>query len=664
MTHTDKRGEFSPSERKFLELLAQKFHTVAEASTEIINLEAILNLPKGTEHFLTDLHGEAEAFRHVLKNASGVIREKVDEIFGNTMREAEKNDLCMLIYYPEQKLRLVKGTETDLEDWYRITLNRLTEVCRAISSKYTRSKVRKALPADFSYIIQELLHESLSPAEANKHDYFNGILSSIVEVGRADEFIAALCNVIQRLTIDRLHIVGDIFDRGPGPHIILDTLSHYRDFDIQWGNHDILWMGAAAGNTASMANVLRNAARYANLDVLEDGYGINLLPLARFAMETYADDPCTSFYPIELQQGKYNDSDRRLLAQMHKAIAIIQFKLEGQLIIAHPEYGMEDRQLLGAVDFDRATVLIRGEEHPMTDCRFPTVDPADPYRLTPEEEELVHALQLSFINCEKLQRHIRLLYAKGSLYLVLNSNLMYHASIPMNPDGTFRRVTIDGKPYAGKELLDRIDRLARVAYFGDRSTGEVASALDYMWYLWCGPDSPLFNKDRMTTFERYFIADKEIHKETKGVYYDLMENAATCRMILEAFGLDPGPSHIISGHIPVQQGKGESPIKAGGKLLMIDGGFSKAYHARTGIAGYTLIYNSHGLYLVQHQPFESCAEAVEEGRDMISTRLTVETLPKRLTVRDTTVGRELQVQIDDLKRLLLAFRSGQVKERK
>lgn len=659
-----KREEYTATELKFLGLLAQKFPTVAEAATEIINLEAILNLPKGTEHFLTDLHGEAEAFRHVLKNASGVIRQKVDEIFGNTMREAEKNALCTLIYYPEQKLRLVKKTETDIDDWYRITLNQLVEVCRTVSTKYTRSKVRKALPEDFSYIIEELLHESLSPSEPNKHDYFNGILRSIIEVDRADEFIVALCNVIQRLTIDRLHIVGDIFDRGPGPHLILETLCNYRHFDIQWGNHDILWMGAAAGNPASIANVLRLSARYANLDVLEDGYGINLLPLARFAMETYADDPCRAFQVVELQKGSHSARDLRLLAQMHKAVAVLQFKLEGQLIRRHPEYDMDDRLLLGRIDFEHGTVDLYGRTYPLTDTSFPTVDPSDPFRLSAEEAELAASLQNSFMNCEKLQKHIRLLYTKGGLYLVLNSNLMYHASIPMNDDGTFREVTIDGRTYAGRALLDRIDRIARKAYFGKRSADDVRSALDYMWYLWCGPCSPLFDKDRMTTFERYFVADKATHKETKGAYYRLMEDSATCSMILSAFGLDPAVSHIISGHIPVKSSKGESPVKAGGKLLMIDGGFSKAYQTETGIAGYTLIYNSHGLHLVQHQPFESSLRAIVEGRDIISTRIVVETPPRRLTVRDTTVGKELLVQIGDLKKLLAAFRSGQIKERK
>lgn len=664
MTIANKKEEYTPGELKFLELLAQKFPTVAEASTEIINLEAILNLPKGTEHFLTDLHGESEAFLHVLKNASGVIRQKVDEIFGNTLRETEKNALCTLIYYPEQRLRLVKKTETDIDDWYRITLNQLTEVCRTVSTKYTRSKVRKALPEDFSYIIQELLHESIDPAEPNKHNYFNGILRSIVEVGRADEFIIAICNVIQRLTIDRLHIIGDIFDRGPGPHVILDTLCNYHLFDIQWGNHDILWMGAAAGNLASIANVLRLSARYANLDVLEDGYGINLLPLARFAMETYADDPCKAFQVVELQKGTHSARDLRLLAQMHKAIAVLQFKLEGQLILRHPEYGMNDRLLLGAIDFRNGTVRIYGQDYPLMDTCFPTVDPADPFRLSADEEEVVLSLQASFRNCEKLQRHVRLLYSRGGLYLSINSNLLYHASIPMTEEGEFREVTIDGRVYSGRALLDRIDRIARKAYFGNRSNEGVRSALDYMWYLWCGPCSPLFDKDRMTTFERYFIADKATHKETKGAYYRHMEDAKICRKILKAFDLDPDRSHIISGHIPVKSSKGESPIKAEGKLLMIDGGFSKAYQAETGIAGYTLIYNSHGLYLVQHQPFQSSVQAIREGRDIISTRLTVETAPQRITVRDTTIGKELQIQIDDLKLLLAAYRTGQIKERK
>ncbi len=617
MTFTNpKNSESCPSdELRFLDLLAQRFPTIADAATEIVNLEAILNLPKGTEHFLTDLHGEAEAFRHVLKNASGVIRQKVDELFGHTLREAEKRDLCTLIYYPEEKLERVKRYEEELDDWYRITLNQLVEVCRYVSTKYTRSKVYKALPADFSYIIQELLHESGSRDMPNKQDYFNAILNSIIEVDRADEFITAISRVIQQLTIDRLHIIGDIFDRGPGPHIILDTLSSYHNVDIQWGNHDILWMGAAAGNEASLANVVRISARYANLDVLENGYGINLLPLARLAMEVYGDDPCTRFAPRMLQNSRLNERDARLTAQMHKAITVLQFKLEGQLILRHPEYRMNDRLLLDKMDLAAGTVRIGGEVYPLNDTFFPTVDPADPYRLTEDENEVVQQLRMAFRKSEKLQKHIRLLYSKGSLYLVLNSNLLTNASC--------------------------------------RTSNGVLQ-----WYLWCGPDSPLFDKDKMAAFESYFIDDKRARAECKGAYYNHMEDPATCAMILRAFGLDSAAAHIISGHIPVKSGKGESPIKAGGRLLMIDGGFSKAYQSETGIAGYTLIYNSHGLQLVQHQPFESRRRAIEEGLDILSTKFVVEATTTRLTVRDTTVGKELQMQIDDLKRLLVAYRSG------
>lgn len=650
-------------ELKYLDLLARQFPTIADAATEIVNLEAILNLPKGTEHFLTDLHGEAEAFRHVLKNASGVIRQKIDELFGHTLREAEKRDLCTLIYYPEEKLERVKRYETELDDWYRITLNQLVEVCRYVSTKYTRSKVYKALPADFSYIIQELLHESDSRDMPNKQDYFNAILNSIIEVDRADAFIAAISHVIQRLTIDRLHIIGDIFDRGPGPHIILDTLSNYHKVDIQWGNHDMLWMGAAAGNEASLANVVRISARYANLDVLENGYGINLLPLARLAMDVYGGDPCTRFAPRMLQNRRLNERDARLTAQMHKAITVIQFKLEGQLILRHPEYRMEERLLLDKMDPAAGTVRIGGEVYPLNDTFFPTVDPADPYRLTVDENEVVQQLRMAFRNSEKLQKHVRLLYSKGSLYLVLNSNLLYHASIPMTAAGRFKQVEICGKTLGGRDLLDRVDRLAREAYFGHKGSETRRQALDYMWYLWCGPDSPLFDKDKMAVFESYFIDNKKPRAEHKGAYYNHMEDPAVCAMILRSFGLDPATSHIISGHIPVKSGKGESPIKAGGRLLMIDGGFSKAYQAETGIAGYTLIYNSHGLQLVQHQPFESRRRAIEEGLDILSTKFVVETTSTRLTVRDTTVGKELLVQIDDLKRLLTAYRSGIIKER-
>ncbi len=658
------KKDYSPEDLKYLDLLAEKFPTISDAATEIVNLEAILNLPKGTEHFLTDLHGEFAAFQHVLKNGSGVIRQKVHDLFQHTLRESEQRDLCTLIYYPEEKLELIKRTEKNLQDWYHITINELIEVCRTVSTKYTRSKVKKALPADFAYVIQELLHESGSREKVNKEEYFKSILRSIISVGRADEFIVAISHVIQRLTIDRLHIIGDIFDRGPGPHIILDTLINYHTLDIQWGNHDMLWMGAAAGNPASIANVVRIQARYANLDVLENGYGINLLPLARFAMETYGDDPCKSFLPRLMPDACLDERDIRLSAQMQKAMAVIQFKLEGQMIARHPEYDMKSRLLLDKMDLKAGTVEVDGKVYPLNDLNFPTLDKKDPYKLSPDEEDVMQQLSSSFRNSEKLQKHIRLLYRKGSLYLVLNSNLLYHASIPMNEDGTFKEVEICGERRKGRSLLNRVDQLAREAFSGERGTPEQQEALDYMWYLWCGKDSPLFDKDKMATFEAYFIDDKEARKEHKGFYYAHMEDANACGMILEAFGLDPATSHIISGHIPIKSGKGESPIKAGGRLLMIDGGFSRAYQKETGIAGYTLIYNSWGMQLVQHQPFVSRRRAIEEGLDILSTKFVVESVTRRIMVRDTTVGKELQVQINDLRRLLDAYRSGVIKERR
>lgn len=646
---------------KYLKLLSKNFPTISDACTEIINLEAILNLPKGTEHFLTDLHGEYEAFQHVLKNASGVIKRKVNDIFGNTLRESEKKSLCTLIYYPEQAVDLFISREDDPDDWYKITLNQLVQVCRNVSSKYTRSKVRKSLPPDFSYIIEELLHESqIIP---NKQKYFNGILDTIISIGRAKEFIIAICNVIQRLTIDTLHIVGDIYDRGPGAHIIMDTLCDYHSYDIQWGNHDILWMGAAAGNTSSICNVVRISTRYANLDTLEDGYGINLLPLARFAMDTYGNDPCASFKP-KVAEDYFKENDLILMAQMHKAISIIQFKLEGQIIRNHPEFNMNDRLLLDKINFDSNTVTVEGKEYELNDCSFPTIDPQNPYKLTDDEEELIEKLKLSFINSEKLEKHIRCLYSKGSLYLKSNSNLLYHASIPLNDDGSFKKVILKGREYSGKSYLDAVDRIAREAYFNNIDHNENSYALDYIWYLWCGPDSPLFGKYKMATFERYFVNDKESHKEKKCPYFVLRDNEDLCNKILIEFGLQPENSHIINGHVPVKTIKGETPIKANGKLLVIDGGFSKAYQPETGIAGYTLIYNSYGLQLVQHEPFESTHTAIEEGKDILSTSFILEYTAKRMTVRDTDIGKDLTQQINSLQKLLMAYRKGIIKERK
>ena len=637
-------NEMIEQDLRYLELLSHKFPTIAAASTEIINLEAILNLPKGTEHFLADIHGEYEAFQHVLRNASGAIKRKVNEIFGNTLREAEKKELCTLIYYPEQKLQLVKEKETDLIDWYVITLNQLVRVCQNVSSKYTRSKVRKALPAEFSYIIQELLHES--SMDPNKEAYINVIISTIIDTHRADDFIIALCNLIQRLTIDSLHILGDIFDRGPGPHIIMDTLCDYHNFDIQWGNHDILWMGAASGNDCCIANALRLAMRYGNLAALEDGYGINLLPLATFAMETYADDPCEFFGPkTDPQNNPYNNKTLRLMGQMHKAISVIQFKLEADIIRRRPEFHMGDRLLLHHIDFDKKKFIMDGKEHEMRDCFFPTVDPADPYKLSEEEAEIVQKLHYSFTRSEKLRKHMKCLFRYGCMFNVCNSNLLFHASMPLNEDGTLKEVDILGRKYKGKELLEK------------------AFALDYIWYLWCGKDSPAFDKSKMATFERYFLTDKSTHKEIKGAYYTLRDREDICDMILDEFGVEGEHRHIINGHVPVKAVKGEKPIKANGKLMVIDGGFSKAYQPETGIAGYTLVYHSRGFQLVQHEPFTSTQKAIEEGQDIKSTTQIVELSTKRMMVKDTDKGRELSIQIEDLKKLLVAYRTGIIKEK-
>ena len=647
---------------RYLQLLSRSFPTIADASTEIINLEAIMNLPKGTEHFLSDIHGEYEAFRHVLKNASGAVKRKVNEIFGNTLREAEKKELCTLIYYPEEKLHLVKEKEEDLNDWYVITLNQLVKVCQNVSSKYTRSKVRKALPEEFSYIIQELLHES--SIEPNKHAYINVIISTIISTGRADDFIIALCNLIQRLTIDLLHIVGDIYDRGPGAHLIMDLLCDYHKFDIQWGNHDILWMGAAAGNRASMANVIRMSLRYANLTTLEDGYGINLLPLATFAMETYADDPCTIFAPrLTFSDGDINEKTLRLMAQMHKAITVIQLKLEAAIIDRRPDFGMQNRKLLHQVDYERGIFLHNGREYAMTDTNFPTIDPKNPYLLTEEEAEIVEKLHASFLNSEKLRKHMRCLYANGSMYSVCNSNLLYHASVPLNEDGSFRHVAIGTKEYWGHKLLKKADQLLRTAYFGEE--GEKKQfALDFAWYLWCGPNTPSFDKNKMATFESYFLEDKEAAREQKGHYYTLRNRPDVCDAILREFGVEPGAhSHIINGHVPVKTIKGEQPMKADGKMLVIDGGFSKAYQPATGIAGYTLVYHSHGLQLVQHEPFQSTQKAIEEGQDIKSTTFIVDFSSKRVMVKDTDKGRKLVTQIEDLRKLLVAYRNGFIKEK-
>ena len=653
--------EATSQDIKYLKLLSQSFPSIAEASTEIINLQAILNLPKGTEHFLADVHGEHEAFRHVLKNASGNIRRKVNDLFGNTLRESEQRELCTLIYYPDEKLELVKASEPDINDWYHITIHYLVSVCRLVSSKYTRSKVRKSLPPDFSYIIQELLHERTD--DANKTAYVNGIIDSIISTGRADDFIIAISNVIQRLSIDQLHILGDIYDRGPGAHIIMDTLSAYHSWDIQWGNHDILWMGAMAGNEACICNVIRLSLRYANLSTLEEGYGINLVPLATFAMETYDDDPCTEFIPKVNDEQHIDSKTKRLIAQMHKAIAILQFKVEGKLFMKHPDWHMEGRLLFNAIDYAQGTITIDGKQYALRSNHFPTINPANPYDLTHEEEMLMDKLLHTFRVSEKLHKHIRLMLQHGCMYAVYNNNLLFHASIPLNDDGTLKEVAIaPGHRYKGKELLYNIGMLIRTAFQDDATPEERAYATDYFLYLWCGTDSPLFDKSKMATFERYFIADKETHTEHKGNYFKLRDNPDIVDSILDAFGVTGPNRHIINGHVPVHVVNGENPIKADGKLMVIDGGFAAAYHKETGIAGYTLIYHSRGFQLVQHEPFTSTADAIRKCLDIRSTTYIIEMSHRRMLVADTDIGTELKQQISDLKRLLQAYRHGIIKE--
>lgn len=651
----------SGSDFRVLQLLAQTFPNIPSASTEIINLQAILNLPKGTEHFMADIHGEYEAFIHILKNASGRIKQKARELYGDTLSKDELRELCTLIYYPEQKLKLMhaaqEGTEGIDATFYATMLERLIAVCQSVSSKYTRSKVRKELPPEFAYIIEELLHES--PSDHNKKAYFNGIIQSIIQTGSADAFITAIATVIQRLAVDQMHILGDIYDRGPGAHIIMDNLCRLQNVDIQWGNHDALWMGAAAGNDCCIANVLRLSLRYGNLATLEDGYGINLVPLATFAMETYADDPCDLFGPrLDKDDTTHNEKTRRLIAQMHKAISIIQFKLEAQMILRRPEWHMSDRLVLQYIDKEKGLYVRDGKSYEMTDTFFPTLDPANPFALTDEEAELVRQLHHSFRVSDKLQKHIQYLFAHGCMYAICNGNLLFHASVPLNADGTLKEVEIAGQRFSGRELLHHIGMIMRSAFNQDTPKDERLFARDYFWYLWCGQDSPLFDKARMATFERYFLRDKQMHEEAKGYYYLLRERPDVCDHILDAFGVTGPNRHIINGHVPVHASRGESPVKADGRLMVIDGGLSKAYQGETGIAGYTLVYHSRGFELIQHEPFTSTEAAVREGTDIRSSKQIVELAGRRLLVRDTDKGRELQKQIDELQQLLYAYRHG------
>ena len=607
---------------------------------------------------MTDVHGEYEQFNHVLKNGSGSVRRKIDEEFGNTLSSKDKKSLATLIYYPKEKLEIVMQEEENIEDWYKITLYRLVQITKHVSSKYTRSKVRKALPKDFAYIIEELITEKAEVQD--KEGYYNEIVHTIIRIGRAPDFIVALSKLIQRLVIDHLHIVGDIYDRGPGPHIILHTLRHYHSVDVQWGNHDIVWMGAAAGSLACIANVVRMSARYGNLDTLEEGYGINLIPLATFALEQYKNT--SEAFAIKYNTD-YNTKDLGMDMKMHKAMAVIQFKLEGQIIKRRPEFMMEDRLLLDKINFEKGTVMVEGREYKMRDMDFPTIDPANPYELTPEETEVMERLRQAFTRCDKLQKDVRFLFSKGGLYKVYNSNLLYHGCVPLDEEGNFLKVNVFGKEYSGKALYDILDTYARRGYYASRESGDKAKGEDILWYIWTGPNSPVFGKDKMTTFERYFIEDKETHVETKNAYYRLYDNEEIVDKILREFGLDTTKSHIVNGHVPVERKKGESPIKCNGKLLVIDGGFSKAYQHKTGIAGYTLVANSYGMRLVSHEPFESTEAAIRKESDIFSDSIVVETALRRQCVADTDIGVELKESIHQLEELLDAYREGVLVEK-
>ncbi|PTN05619.1 fructose-1,6-bisphosphatase [Mangrovibacterium marinum] len=651
------RNDYSVDEFKHLNLLAEKFPTVQSVCSEIINLESILNLPKGTEHFLTDIHGAYETFSHVLRNASGMVRKKIDAVYQYALDEKTKRQLATLIYYPEEKLEIITKEESDLEGWYAVTLLRLIEVAKVSADKYTRSKVRKAMPEDFAYIIDELLNER----NAKKEQYYNSIIRSIIDVDRANSFIIAISKFIQRLLIDRLHIIGDIFDRGPHADKVMDVIQNHHSVDIQWGNHDILWMAAATGIRASIAGVIRISARYDNLATLEDAYGINLLPLATFALKTYADDPCDAFMPINTPSENRSSTQAKLTSKMHKAIMILEMKLNGEIIRQNPEMCMDDRLLLDKIDYEKGTVTIDGRELELTDKNFPTIDPKNPYALTPEEKDLAEKLRFSFLNSERLQRHVKTLFSKGSTFLTYNSNLLYHGCIPLDDKGDFKEVTIHGKKYKGKELCEQFDLVSRRAYYNRERQDKRSRDRDYMWYLWSGADSPLFGKKKMATFERYFLNDKDAQYEASNRYYKLRDDKETCMRILEEFGLDPEKSHIINGHVPVKVGKGESPVKADGKLFVIDGGMSKPYQKVTGIAGYTLIYDSYSLILAEHAPFESRRNAIQEEIDIVSTRSMLERATDRILVGDTDNGIDIKNQIQDLNRLLEAYRKGVVK---
>ena len=652
-------SNYEKNELKYLEILSERFPTVQSVCTEIINLEAILNLPKGTEHFLSDLHGEYESFLHILKNASGVIKTKIDDIFKNDMTQSERRRFATLIYYPKEKLELIKKETANLDEFYRITLFRLIKICKVVGSKYSRSKVRKAIPKDYQYIINELLHSSQDTFD--KESYYDKIIDSIISLGRADAFIITISYLIQQLAVDHMHIIGDIYDRGPGPDIIIDELMKYHSIDIEWGNHDIIWMGAAAGSEACIFNVIRICARYNNLDILEEGYGINIRTITEFAMEEYGDKDSIIFKPKNVDE-KNSQFDQIIMEKTQQAAAIIQFKLEGAIIKKHPEYEMDDRLLLDKINYEKGKIYINGKTYDLVEDYFPTINPDAPYELSMKEKDVVKKLVKSFKNSEKLQRHIQFLYSKGNIYKVFNDNLLIHGCVPMDSVGEFVKVNINGKELKGKEYLDYVEKIARQGYFEPEGSEKRENGKDFLWYLWCGKNSPIFCKDKMKTFERYYLNDKETWEEIKNPFYNFENDENISIKVLEEFGIDSTKGHIICGHIPVKFKAGESPIKANGKLFIIDGGLSKAYQRTTGIAGYTLRYSSYGLTLVAHEPFTSRENAIINETDLHSERQIVEKVERKL-IKDTDKGKELKDQIADLEKLLEAYKNGSISEK-
>ncbi|MCI7809559.1 fructose-1,6-bisphosphatase [bacterium] len=658
----DNKQVFTPEQLHYLRLLSRQYPTVQAAGTEIIRLKALLNLPKATEHFMSDIHGEHEAFLHILNSGSGEVKEKLEELFGNTMTQRDRNDLATLIYYPSSKLELAADETEDLEEWYRLTIHRLVDLCRFVSTKHTRRKVRSYMDPDYEQILDELIH--LAEEGGSRKDQYENIISTIIQIGQAADVIKAICALIKSLVVDRLHIVGDIFDRGPRADIVVDSLMAANNVDIQWGNHDVLWMGAASGSRTLVATVLSNSIRYNNLDVIETGYGISLRPLSIFANEVYKGID-TQQFQVKLtgsDADQYTEKDKLLSARMYKAITIILFKLEGQKILRHPEFGMEDRLLLDKIDYEKKTVNVNGKTYDLLDWDFPTVDPADPYRLTEEESHVIDQLTDSFRNSEKLQKHIRFLYSKGCLYKVYNGNLLFHGCIPMDAEGNLLRFTIGGKERSGREFLDYAEKTARKAYYDRRGSEERQFGMDFLWWLWAGRNSPIFGRDRMTTFERRFIADESTWAEPKNAYYTYCQDPAVCVMLLKEFGLEGPHCHIINGHVPVRTKKGESPIKGGGKLIVIDGGFSKAYQPTSGIAGYTLIYNSRHYRIVSHQPFAGRWNAIHKNDDIRNESEVFEIMETRMRMSQTDEGVELQTRVDDLMMLLEAYRTGAVTE--